>query len=84
MSPQSRQKHIAKFWSAEIEDTKNLEVLGDRILGETLPESTDGRLATLCHDEYLSQENREAKMQDTIAVYMPLPALICLQYLQWC
>ena len=84
MSPQSRQKHIAKFWSAEIEDAQNFEVLVHKILGEMSPDTTchemeafecsssspssDGRRTTLCHDEYPSQENREAEMQDTTEI----------------
>lgn len=88
MSPQSRQKHIAKFWLAEIEDVQNFEVLVDKILGEMPPETTclemevfecsspppssHGCCTTLCHDEYPSQENREAEMQDTSTISMPL------------
>ena len=88
MSPQSRQKHIARFWSAEIEDAQNFEVLVDKILGEMSPETTchemeafecsssspssDGRRTTLCHDEYPSQENQEAEMQDTTEISIPL------------
>ena len=88
MSPQSRQKHIAKFWSVEIEDAQNFEVLVGNILGEIPPETTyhemevsecsssppssHGRCTTLCHDEYPSQENREAEMQDTLTISIPL------------
>ena len=91
MSPQSRQKHIAKFWSAEIEDAQNFEVLVDKILGETPPESTchvmeafecslsppssEGPHASLCHDENPSQENKEAEMQDTTAISIPITSL---------
>ena len=73
MSPQSRHKHIAKFWSAGIKDAQNFEVLVGKILGEMPPETTcheievfecssspppsHGRRRTLCHDEYPSQEN---------------------------
>ena len=42
MSLPSRQKHIDKFWSAEI-DAQNFEVLVDKILGEMPPETT-------CHE----------------------------------
>lgn len=88
MSPQSRQKHIAKFWTAEIEDAENFEILVEKILGEMPPETTchemevfecsfpppssHGRRTTLYHDEYPSQENLEAEMQDTSTISIPL------------
>lgn len=40
LSPQNRQKHIAKLWSTGIEDAQNFENLVDKVLGETPPEKT--------------------------------------------
>ena len=87
MSLQSHQKHITKFWLAEIEDVQNFEVLIDKILGEMPPETTchemevfqclsppasaHGRRTTLCHDEYPSQGNREVEMQDASTISIP-------------